>query len=977
MTAEWTITNPGGSGQSALASLGLSNPTVSFRVMAVSTARMVCHRDFDSEDAWFEYDELVTIYRDGQPFFTGRVQDIADTADDSSEVRTLDLADAWLDLEQIIYQEDWAAGLTTVMYPRAILGRNSAGTRISTGQQIRDAVTYAITQGASMTLGTVADGETLWPSEIRNQSCESVIIGEMRFHPDWIAWLDHSTSPVTFHARPKADLDSEAADIADEDVGAFTYAEVKRTVPRGVVITYESANTVDGEVYRATYQDTAGETTGRRIATAMVDLEGMNVSYQKSRIETRTLPTNGATMTAWMKLKYPELAVIPDAAFIFGNVSFALEPLGAQPPPVNPIAQRLAVAAAAELPRELVKGSIEDWMRKKAGRVVVKYDLDFTRPGATPPTEEQKKIIENFKGLGKTISVTATNAITKTYKGVTSYTAGEGRPEGIAAAMFAAATEQQYEGSVTISKEDVPAGRWHGKKLTLANGGEALFSGAVIHSATMDIEAGTMTLSFGPLGWLSAGDFLDLQRILNKRPVMWMSAAERTSNELGSELTAGSKGDIVSGFDTPDTITQPGATAVKPHYWPDLVIIPGEGEAADTYAVTVTHGWVREIKTGTGDALAYHEALNHFDETDPATDPITYTDDLTAHDIEVEQAVYITCQVDANGRIVAPESEEETPAVEIEVAADDEESIQYQPRVYDGTPNGTAGTLRFKLAKLEAGEGDDPPAFKMFMAGDHIHWSPPLPAFLSAWAAGEGVGIIFKDFYATDNAYRARAITQKDAVEASEGASAQEVQVRVRQEPNRIIVEGNSKQRKVKFRVGDGSLQPLVTFDDGLETEGVEGGNEEELNIPEVKERAADPQVRVSQVGFAGSVFLVEGNGVDQTLSYQIGTESPVEFARFVDGLFVEGGDIPIPAPESGGGTGLPAGARGDLLRHDGTAWVPFVNPGDPDSGWEWVIHHQGADNDPIYVQYKKITINRCESGTPVEYTILGIPTIP
>lgn len=565
----WTITNPGGSGQSALAALGLSTPAVNFRVMAVSTARMVCHRDFDSADAWYEYDDEVTIYRDGTPFFTGRVQDITDSADDTSEVRTLDLADAWLDLEQIIYQEPWAAGFTTVMYPRAILGRNAAGTRISTGTQIGEVIDYAITQGASIAKGHIAAGITLWPSEIRNQSCESVILGEMRFHPDWIAWLDHTTSPVTFHARPKSALESVTVDITDEHVGAFSNTEVKRTVPRGVVITYESANTVDGEVYRATYQDTAGETTGRRIATAMVDLEGMNVSYQKSRIEVRNLPTDDESMTAWMKLKFPELAALPDNIFSFVDLSFQLAPEPTQPPPVNPNAIRIAVPTAADLPRELVKGSVEDWMRKKVGRVLVKYKLRCQRNA----TKAQRKVMEPFITLfegddiaeekPKVISITATNAITKLYKGVSSYTAGEGRPEGVAAAMFAAATEQQYEGFVTVSKEDVPAGRWHGKKLTLRNGEAEIFSGAVIHSATMDIEAGSMTLNYGPMGWLSAGDFLDLQRILNKRPVMWMSAAERTSNELGSELSAGSKGDIVSGYDTPDTITPPGGGGEK------------------------------------------------------------------------------------------------------------------------------------------------------------------------------------------------------------------------------------------------------------------------------------------------------------------------------------------------------------------------------------------------------------------------------
>lgn len=70
---------------------------------------------------------------------------------------------------------------------------------------------------------------------------------------------------------------------------------------------------------------------------------------------------------------------------------------------------------------------------------------------------------------------------------------------------------------------------------------------------------------------------------------------------------------------------------------------------------------------------------------------------------------------------------------------------------------------------------------------------------------------------------------------------------------------------------------------------------------------------------------------------------------------------------------GLPVGILGDLLYHNGSEWVPLVNPGAPSSGYKWTLQHDAAV--PEWVEYKEITVSICEDGTPTQYTILGIPT--
>ncbi len=590
MSAVWTITGPSGTGTVELSPADIESLAVSFRIMATSTAQLNIHRDYDSAADWWAEDTLVTIYRapsaegEAVPFFTGRVLETSINADGGGEYRTLQLADGWQDLEDIIYQEPWAIGSGSVLIPKAVLGLDTSGDPISTGAQITAAVEYAIDEGAAIALGTIDAGVSVWPSEVANISCADVILGEMRWNPDWAAWLDHSTVPPTFNARAKSALSTSTIDIEDEAVESFNFAKLIRNIPRGVRILYEDASSIDDTVYRNGYLDTAGATTGRKIMHATIELSGLNMQLQKSRIETRTLPTDGASMKAYFKLKWPELAAIPDAAFEFSDVSFTLAPIATQPDPICPKATRLSVATAADLPRELVRGTIEDWMRKKVGEVTVKYKLKANAVATAAEKKSMAAFLTLFDNMlpadeaHKAFTVTATNAITKLYKGISSFTEGEGKPTGIAAAVYAAASAEKYEGQVTLADEDVPVTQWMGRKLSLVDGATTLMPAMVIHSASLDISSGVVALSFGPLPYLSAGDFLELQRMAKSRPVKWWSKEERESNELGASAAPGSKGDTVSGYDIPTTTVPPSGGHVATHPW--KVSDGGSGNAA-------------------------------------------------------------------------------------------------------------------------------------------------------------------------------------------------------------------------------------------------------------------------------------------------------------------------------------------------------------------------------------------------------------
>lgn len=703
MSAQWYITAPGGSETVLLAAQEVASLQLEFKIMAASTATLQIHRDFDSDAPWYAADEIVRIYRANSPtadlavYFTGRVQETPIAADPEGEYRTLSLADAWLDLEEIVYQEEWAVGSGSVMLPKAFLGIDKNGDTISTTQQISAAVTYAISQTAAMTLGTVASGVTVWPSESVNTSCADIILGELRWNPSMVAYLYHGEAVPVFRVTAAGDLPTTIIDVTNAEVQSFSYAPLVRTLARGVRILYEDASTIDGVVYRSGYIDEAGETEGRKVMHATIELAGVDMQYQKSRIETRNMPTNAATMTAYFKKKWPELKDMPDAAFVWKNVSFALAPLAEQPPPVNDKAPRLEVTDYAEIPRELVRGQIEDWMRKKVGQVTVTYDLHIK---GNPPIDK-KKILDNFSGRGKTFTVTCTDAVTKTYKGVSSFTEGEGVPEGIAEAVYEAASVQTYEGNITLAMDDVSSVRWIGRKIALANDGTEMMPATVIHSASVDVANGVVSLSFGPLPYLSAGDFLELQRMAKGRPVTWMSAEERASNELGASTKPGSKGDTVAGFDLPGIIVPPGSGS------PELPFNVKLGKALDdTYYVTVEHGVVIERNLS---ALLDEQATRYF----PATNRTGEDGLQTEFAIEVGQAIFVVVTDDNFGKIDA--------AVPVVLAVDDKEkkSLNYIPGVQ-------TGVTYYKLAELEIAEGN--PRLKYFCARSNIKHDGGLTA---------------------------------------------------------------------------------------------------------------------------------------------------------------------------------------------------------------------------------------------------------
>jgi hypothetical protein len=534
-------------------SLGIEVVGGTFRSGSASSVQLRCSADFDAAEILSGYGGAVVIKRNGTAFFKGTIRAIPKSAASGYEGQDYLVEDAWADLERTVYQEFWNTGTTAVLLPRCFLGVDYLGNRITLAQQITEALNFAIAAGVDLQVGSVPTGMLLWPTEVDGMSCAEVIRTSLRYHPDWIPWIDHTTTPPTFQVTPRSTATALAVPVTD--CMDLSVTEIQDRLPDVVRICFITANEVDGVVSRAvtvqkhptTIGGSASPDSGPGVLSTTIDMEGVRASYQKQQIKTRTLPTDAASCKAWLKKKYPAIKDVPDAAFDIAAFDAELVTDGeTNPPPINPNAERLAAATLADVPRELVAGSIHEWMRRDVGQVRISFFLGTTGSA----TEDEKKLLA---AVPTGITVTATDAVTKTYKGLASYSAGESIPSGVAESYYNTIRNGcRFEGDITILTDAVSP-PWHGKKLNLTGGvsGWATMA-APIHGVQWDAQTDEARISFGPTPDYSVQDFMEFLKLLRKRRANWISTAARISEEIENENGP----ETVGPLDTPRDIPE-------------------------------------------------------------------------------------------------------------------------------------------------------------------------------------------------------------------------------------------------------------------------------------------------------------------------------------------------------------------------------------------------------------------------------------
>lgn len=567
----WTING------SSPESLGLTVTRGQFASGSASQVELAAVRNFDASEI-FAHNATVTINRDGSAFFKGKVRSIPKSGSADSESQDYVVEDAWADLERLTYQEPWLikqsdyAGV--IWSPKVILGMNSSGVRINVGEQIAEVLTFAIARGVVLQVGTMPTGMDLWPSEATGMNCAQIIRDCLRFYPDWLPWIDSSTTPPTFNVTPRAS--ATAISVSVGECSTLDVTQTQDRVPTGVRIVYESVNQVDGEVYRTVAIDQAprpGGLTdeawkticiapaGLGMLVTPVELAGMQVQIQKQQVTVRELPTDAADAKTYLKEKFPIIKDLADSKFTVTEWVKALVPAPGDPAPeIDTKLERLygtGLTGANGLTNELIDGSLPEWIGRRVGKVLVKFTVEKAS-GVTLTEEEEKALAQ----LPPWFHVVGTNAVTKIYKGISSYEPAEAVPVGIAAAFYATMISGcNYAGSITTEGEELPSDLGHGRVLNLTGSAVSAWATmkAPIHTVSWDLVTGSVTRQFGPNPDLSVEDFIEFLKLLNKRPYSSFTTDERTGDTLGNEGGVSARGDSVGPTWTPETVTGGGS----------------------------------------------------------------------------------------------------------------------------------------------------------------------------------------------------------------------------------------------------------------------------------------------------------------------------------------------------------------------------------------------------------------------------------
>lgn len=866
-----------------LGTIGLRLISGSFRTMGPSVMRIERSSAFDATEL-LAYGTAVTLTRvvDSVPtkFFQGKVTSVPKGGNAESEYQVYDIEDAWAELEQTIYQEEWALGASTVLMPKFVLGiiyDGSDWVNADAGAQIESVINYAISQGINLQLGSVPTGQLLIPSEYSNTSCAEVIALCLKQHPDWIPWIDHSTTVPTFNVTKVSDM--SAASIAVDGSGSVgTFNVIKRDdlLPASVRIVYEFANQIDDEVYRNIVVDKyplAGPDGGPRVLQATIPLQGMQMQMQKSRIQTRALPTDNASLKAWLKLKIPRLADVPDGEIevVAGSVVKSLVTgSDTHPDPINENAPRLEPSDVDDLPRELVKGSVEDWMRKMTGKVKVEFKI---RPNNTT-TAANREILE--AGIPPAIVVTATNATTKLYKGITQWVVSGDVPTGIAQQTYDAIhSSMLYQGTVQIFEEETGGTRYHGKKLNITGGVTAWATmGAPVHSVDFDLDAGSTTISFGPVPYLAPADFIEMQRIMRYRPVKWWSFEERQSNQFGGASKASSAGDSVGVYDLPETVFEWPENNTRLPFAQRTITDAGGGN----YTVTIWPGWIRETLTVGGDPPP-DGVVFHMPEIEAsggtAAKPLNGSPP-PEFSMTDGQYLAIKYKTDKFGNIKTDTGNKPT----ILVATTKPETAHYQPPDSDGI-GGLDGEYQIIVGQLDVVAGLA--TLTPYQNSDIEHYHE------IQWATNLGSGgKFYKQWKAEDDAHQFRTLnarfgtkveTSTDEVDLDADLSNQGTGAAVWIEPDLADPEDPLPDEPIKLR----TIRALSSAE--ASTEGI---------TPQIQVSVEDEPGETASPASQKKTIRVRGNGINGALIAVDCAETETTILEWEDGLIVTSGDVTI-----------------------------------------------------------------------------------
>jgi hypothetical protein len=529
----------------------------------VSLTRTSCGEDrltFSAGEAFdaplkFEYGSTITVWRSGVRYFTGKIITTPRSGAPTFERHAYTACSPWIDLTKVPFEQFWHQDDGELASTIVILGKTKEDVRMTCGQQIKEILDHAISQGAALSYNSAdLDALDITPPESQETdiACSESLLRMLNWHKDFTSFFDYADAVPVLRFSKRSTAAAISFNCSQgapaEEINIIRRDDLKI---RGCTINYSITSTVNGRSVYSLRTETAGEKSGLGVLKNTVELEGYSVDRLTQRIKTTTCPKDTgigfylAGKTPW--LFAPEVE------------SYTWSDFEAKPP--------------EEMPDILTEGTCQDWMTGVLS-------------GTGTLSATAKVIFKNgdVKSIKVSCSETFTNAQTKTYRKSENYVSGESMPVKLAEKIYNQFTEYHYQGSFSLLEVEVSGSARPGMVLNLTGGlAEWASMRAQIQQVAEDLDEGRTVISFGPPDHLSAQDFVELlrvNRIRKKSEYSRVRATGESNTSSSVELSgAAPNTDSVSGqVGASRTVVENAAKTRKIDLNPDMATW-GKGKA--------------------------------------------------------------------------------------------------------------------------------------------------------------------------------------------------------------------------------------------------------------------------------------------------------------------------------------------------------------------------------------------------------------
>ena len=557
MNSIWTLRDANGV-EKTMADWGLRDLTRELINQASDLVTFRADGAASDADPIFAHGSTVRLFRNGTPWFYGRVVEVPGRASTKAEDQLYRVAGPWWYLENLVFQQVWLTtdGIHTTLIPtnksRLILGQKNDGTKLTTGAAILEVLNYAIARGAPITLGTITPNALAPYGESIDRSCAEVIRDFLRWTPDAMAAFDYTTSPYpTLSIHRRADAATVTLPAYGAPVSGLDLTPRHDLQAPAVVLKFDQTNDIDNDTFTSlTVQSAPSTATGDELGALVMtfDLAGARATYHKQKVRTAPIPQSdtSAGVIAWWKGKFPWLADFADSDLLVvpGSHTLAIENPGNYPG-----------ITLSNVPNELLEGSVASWMNLYAAPLRVQATLQYT--GAE--TDESTEVWGPKKQRNLYTRVVGTNAQTQTYNRLTSETDAEPVPAGLAQALYDAAGTLQYDGLLELTEEECSGVAAPGSLLNLTGGrAEWATMSAQVQRIEERVDLGQTRVTVGPAKHLGHADIATMLRANRRRRVSYRL------NERTSGSGSGNAAKVQGGEQLPrsDSVFRPSASSV-------------------------------------------------------------------------------------------------------------------------------------------------------------------------------------------------------------------------------------------------------------------------------------------------------------------------------------------------------------------------------------------------------------------------------